>query len=158
MKKILVSACLLGDPVRYNGKGLLINSSILDKWDAEGRIVRHCPEVAAGFPVPRHPTEIVAGNGNQVLQNNAVVLDTDGEDVSDRFITGARLTLSLCIEHGIRVAILTESSPSCGTKEIYDGSFSGSKLRGMGVTTAFLQNNGVKVFNQFQIDAASRLS
>ncbi len=156
MNKILVSACLLGDPVRYDGKAKDLNSRLLESLLREDRIVRFCPEVAGGLPVPREAAEIQCSDGRAVIEEQARVITRGGTDVTDYFVAGARKALALCQLHNIGVAVLTESSPSCGSAQIYDGSFSRKAKPGVGVTTALLQRNGVLVFSQHQLEAAIR--
>lgn len=156
MERVLVSACLLGRRVRYDGGAKSLASEILAQWQAEGRIVAVCPEVDAGLPTPRAPAEIIAGDGGGVLAGSAQVVDRDGADLTEVFRQGASLALQLCREHAIKVAVLTEHSPSCGSTQIYDGSFSGEKRAGAGVTAALLRQHGVHVFGQQDIVEAWR--
>ena len=151
MEKVLISACLLGKRVRYDGNMISVTERILQKWITEGRVVSICPEVDAGMSIPRAPAEISHGGGPHILDGAASVIDNTGEDVSPYFIKGANMALSLCKKHNIKVAILTENSPSCGSSSIYDGSFSNNKIDGIGVTTALLEKNGIKVFNQYDL-------
>ncbi len=155
MQKILVSACLLGNKVRYNGRDLLCDSEHLTTWQREGRIISVCPEVSAGLPTPRAPAEIQNGNGEAVINLQARVIENTGRDVSDVFIAGAEHALKLCLKHQIQVAILTESSPSCGSQFIYNGEFANTKISGVGVTTALLLKNGIRVFSQNNIAQAA---
>ncbi len=141
-QNILISACLLGNPVRYNGTDLLIDHPLLKQWQKEGRLISICPEVAGGLPTPRAPAEIV----------NDSVIDNTGKDVTKGFALGASKTLQLAKENHCAVAILTERSPSCGSHIIYDGSFSGIRKEGAGVTAALLKQNGIRVFNQYQLE------
>ncbi|UYM16578.1 DUF523 domain-containing protein [Endozoicomonas euniceicola] len=157
MEKVLVSSCLLGNKVRYNGLDLSCENELIKKWLHEGRVVAFCPEVSAGLPTPRAPAEIQNGNGEDVLQLNARVVENTGEDVSEQFIAGAELALKLCIKHKIQVAILTESSPSCGSTMIYNGDFSDTKKAGQGVTAALLSKHGIRVFSQNNINEAATL-
>lgn len=153
-EKILVSACLIGRPVRYNGAAKPLAHPALERWRTEGRIVPVCPEVMAGFSTPRPPAEIAAGeNGAAVLDGAAKVVDATGEDVTGLFVAGARIALDLARQHGCRFALLIDGSPSCGSAFIYDGSFSGAKHPGAGVTAAFLRENGVEVFSDADIEA-----
>ncbi len=152
MQKILISACLLGQPLRYDGSALRQQDARIARWQAQGRLVPICPEVAGGLPVPRPPAEIQQGSGVDVLTGRTRVISVAGDDVSDAFVHGAERALALCREHGIRVAILTESSPSCGSSRVNDGSFSGAKVPGVGVTTAMLRAAGIEVFSQHQLD------
>lgn len=152
--KILVSACLLGNKVRYDGNDKHCHHAVLTKWHKEGRVVLICPEVAAGLPIPRAPAEMIGGGGNQVLQHHARVIEATGKDVSEFFIQGAELALQLCRENDIRVAVLTDKSPSCGSTTVYDGCFSGCRINGEGVTTALLRQHGIKVFSEHGIQEA----
>jgi uncharacterized protein YbbK (DUF523 family) len=156
MNKLLLSACLLGDPVRYDGQSKTLQHSALDQLLAQDRVIGFCPEVAGGLPVPRAAAEIHAGDGAAVIAKQASVKTRDGADVSECFLSGARQALALCRQHGITVAVLTESSPSCGSNQIYDGSFTRNVIPGSGVTAALLAQNGVRVFSQHQLDEALR--
>src|SRR5437588_1076912 len=121
MESVLVSACLLGEPVRYNGGDKRCDHEILQRWMREGRVVPVCPEVAGGLPVPRPPAEIAHGAGGlAVLTGTAKVIDGSGRDVSVHFLTGAEQALGCARTKGIRIAILKEGSPSCGTTFTYD--------------------------------------
>ncbi|WP_422138336.1 DUF523 domain-containing protein [Endozoicomonas sp. ALC020] len=155
MEKVLVSSCLLGNRVRYNGRDLPCSNDVLKKWLQEGRIVSVCPEVSAGLPIPRAPAEIKNGNGESVLKHDAIVIENTGEDVSQAFISGAKIALKLCQENNIKVAVLTESSPSCGSSKIYNGDFSNTKIAGFGVTSALLMENGIQVFSQHNFTEAA---
>lgn len=153
--KVLVSACLLGQPVRYDGRASG-HPDLLQQWQAEGRVVPLCPEVAGGLPTPRPPAEIPGGQGSAVLDGDTQVLTVTGEDVSAAFLAGARLALELVRRHGIRVAVLKSGSPSCGNRLTYDGTFRGVKVAGEGVTTALLRRAGVQVFSELELDQAQR--
>ncbi|WFC64459.1 DUF523 domain-containing protein [Pseudomonas sp. REST10] len=153
MQKILVSRCLLGHRVRYDG-GTHGPFDQLQRWLDEGRVVALCPEVAGGLPTPRAPAEIRGGRGGAVLDGELAVLTVEGEDVTAAFVDGAEQALALVREHGIRLALLKARSPSCGNLENYDGSFSGVRVAGEGVTAALLKRAGVKVFNETQLDKA----
>jgi uncharacterized protein YbbK (DUF523 family) len=151
MQKILVSRCLLGQRVRYDA-GAHGPFALLERWQQEGRVVPLCPEVAGGLPIPRAPAEIPGGQGAQVLDGLLPVLTVSGEDVTVAFVSGAEQALALVAQHGIRVALLKARSPSCGNREAYDGSFSGVKVAGEGVTAAALRRAGVQVFAEDQLD------
>ncbi|WP_248917889.1 DUF523 domain-containing protein [Pseudomonas entomophila] len=153
--KVLVSACLLGQPVRYDGRASG-HPDLLQRWQAEGRVVPLCPEVAGGLPTPRPPAEIPGGQGGAVLDGLAPVVTVAGEDVSEAFLAGARQALALVRRHGIRVAVLKSGSPSCGNRLTYDGSFTGVKVPGEGVTTALLRREGVLVFSELELDQAEQ--
>jgi len=152
-QKILVSRCLLGHLVRYDG-GASGPYEQLSRWQAEGRVVPLCPEVAGGLPTPRAAAEIPGGQGAQVLEGLVRVITTEGEDVSEAFLSGARQALALVRQHGIRLAVLKANSPSCGNLLTYDGSFSGVKVRGEGVTAALLKQAGVQVFSELELSEA----
>ncbi|AZO75241.1 MAG: DUF523 domain-containing protein [Mesorhizobium sp.] len=152
MERVLVSACLLGSKVRYNGSFRLDDHPILARWQLEGRIVQICPEVAAGFSTPRPPAEIQGGgDGHGVLQGQGRVIEQTGNDVTDLYREAAQLALDLARETGCRYAVLTDGSPSCGSSFIYDGSFLGKRLAGHGTTTALLEENGIRVFSEDRI-------
>ena len=153
MEKILVSRCLLGHRVRYDG-GASGPFDQLATWQAEGRVVAVCPEVAGGLPTPRPSAEIPGGQGMAVWEGRAQVLTADGEDFSDAFVEGARQALALVQRHGIRIAVLKANSPSCGNLLTYDGTFSGVKVTGEGVTAALLKRPGVQVFSELELAEA----
>ena len=155
MQKILVSACLLGESVRYDGKNLRLEDKILQGWGQRNRIISFCPEVAGGLTVPRTAAEIIGGDGYSVLAEKARVVDRNGIDVTEPFINGAQQALRLCQQFGIGVALLSARSPSCGDDRIYNGQFNGSLISGAGVTAALLKQNGIKVFNQTRIRDAN---
>lgn len=148
MRKILISACLLGESVRYDGGNCLQDSKLLAKWRNEGRLVPLCPEVAGGLTVPRLPAEI---------QPDGRVINIEREDVSVQFARGAEKALRLCRELGITIAILKEGSPSCGSSQINDGSFSATKVPGSGITADLLRKNGIRVFSELEIELAASL-
>ena len=130
---ILVSACLLGTPCRYDGTGKA-NGSVLAL--AKSRtLIPVCPEQLGGLPTPRPPSE---RKGERILTKN-------GEDVTAAFCRGAEETLRLASLFGCRQAILKANSPSCGCGQIYDGSFSGRRIAGDGLTAALLKQNGITV-------------
>ena len=157
-QSILVSACLIGDAVRYDGGDKLCDHPIFRRWRSEGRVVPVCPEVAGGLPVPRLPAEIVGGvGGRKVLQGDVKVVDSHGRDVSPAFTRGADEALARAQRHGIRVAVMKEGSPSCGSGYIYDGRFNGTRRPEVGVTVARLQDAGITVFSEHQLAEADAL-
>lgn len=152
--KILISACLFGAPVRYDGKAKTLLDPRVDQWRQEGRLVAICPELAGGFQTPRLPAEIEAGmSGADVLEGRARVYDSAGEDVTAAYIEGAEAALYLAREADCRFALLIDGSPSCGSALIYDGTFSSRKHEGEGVTAALFKANGIPVFSDSQLDA-----
>jgi len=156
MEKVLISACLLGQRVRYDGRDAAVHDDVLARWEAEGRIVAVCPEVAGGLPVPRPPCEIQGGSGADVLESRAFVRDPAGTDQTHAFRAGAEKALALAQRHGIRVAVLKERSPSCGSLQIYDGTFTGTRVAGEGVTAALLRQHGIRVFGEAELAEADR--
>jgi uncharacterized protein YbbK (DUF523 family) len=158
MEKVLVSACLLGAPVRYHGGDARAEHPALARWRDEERLVSVCPERDGGLPTPRPPAEIVgSGGGAGVIANLAVVRTAARADVTAAFLRGAEAALDAVKQHRIRIAILKDGSPSCGSGSIYDGTFSGNRVAGVGVTAALLEAHGVRVFNERQIDLAEAL-
>lgn len=148
MIKVLVSGCILGELVRYHGGHAKAAHAVLDRWQAEGRIVSVCPEVLGGLATPRPPAEIVLGT--------RTVMTRDGKDVTAEFVRGANVTARTAAQHSVRVAIMKSNSPSCGTSVIYDGTFSGAKVAGDGMATALLREQGIALFTENEIDAADR--
>lgn len=152
--KILVSSCLLGEDVRYDGN----NSSIAfdPKFPfslkelfmdilCENEIYSFCPEVAGGLPIPRISAEIVKNDKPFIVKNQ------EGLDVTINFLLGAKKALDICKEENIKVALLKSKSPSCGNKEIYDGTFSSNLINGQGLTAKLLEENGIEVFNENEL-------
>ena len=151
--KILVSACLLGRPVRYDGSAKTLAHQTLERWKAEDRLVTICPELAAGFSTPRPQAEIDGRqSGQDVLSGRARVIEATGADVTDLYIEGAWAALSLAQASNCRFALLTDGSPSCGSRFIYDGRFAGEKHANAGVTAALLRENEIEVFAESEID------
>lgn len=151
--KVLVSSCLLGIPVRYNGQAYPIHP-ILKHWQDLEFVMPFCPETAAGLPTPRPAAEILGGNAQAVFSTQSYIQTQAGEDITQAFISGAQQTLKICQDHNIQVAVLTEKSPSCGSTQVYDGSFSSNLVLGVGVTTYLLRQQGIHVFNQNNLDKA----
>lgn len=140
MEKILISACLVGDNCKYNG-GNNLNPHIeklLEKYE----LIPFCPEVEGGLNIPRNPSEI---KGNSVFMDN-------GNDVTENFNKGAKKALMLCLYLKIKKAVLKERSPSCGTHQIHDGSFSNKLINGMGVSAKLLKDNGIEVYSEEELD------
>lgn len=133
--KILVSACLLGKNCKYNG-GNNLNRSVLDFIEGH-EVIGVCPEQLGGLSTPRLQAEIVDG----------VVTNKEGVSVDAEFRKGAQSALAAALENKVDLAILQSRSPSCGVKEIYDGSFSGKKIKGQGVFAKLLSARGIKVLD-----------
>jgi len=138
--KVLVSACLLGENCKYSG-GNNRNEKVL-AFLRRHEAVPVCPEVLGGLPTPRTPAEIVDG----------VVTDRDGKNVDREFRRGAALALELARREGVELAILQPRSPSCGARQVYDGSFSGRKVDGQGVFARLLLENGFRVLEPGDLD------
>lgn len=133
--KILVSACLLGKNCKYNG-GNNLNQGVLEFIEGL-EVIGVCPEQLGGLSTPRLPAEIVYG----------VVTNKEGVSVDAEFRKGAQAALAAALENKVDLAILQSRSPSCGVKEIYDGSFSGKKIKGQGVFAKLLSARGIKVLD-----------
>lgn len=152
--KILVSACLMGHSVRYDGASKPLVHPAIDRWREEGRLVTICPEMSAGMPVPRPPAEIASGmSGVDVLNGEAIVVENTGRDVTGEFMDAAENALALARETDCRFALLIDGSPSCGSGFVYDGTFSGARHAGQGVTAALLISNGIEVYSDRDIEA-----
>lgn len=153
---VLVSACLLGEAVRHDGRHKRSAHPVLLRWQQAGRVLALCPELAGGLPVPRPPAEIERGAGGPtVLAGRARVLTVQGVDVTPAFLTGAQAAVALARAHGVRVAVLKAGSPSCGSRWSYDGRFAGERVAQPGVTAAALQAAGVQVFGEDEFEAAA---
>ena len=134
--KIMVSACLLGYNVKYDGKNNL-NTSLVD-FLKDYEVITVCPEVMGGLPIPRVPSEI----------KDEKVINERNIDVTSEFILGAKKTLEIAKANNIKVAILKKNSPSCGYGTIYDGTFTHTKINGDGITSKLLKENGIIILNE----------
>lgn len=152
--KILISSCLLGEDVRYDGN----NSSIAfnPKFSfsykelcmdilCENEIYSFCPEVAGGLKVPRIRSEIIKNEKPFIVKNQ------QDQDVTINFLLGAKKALDICKEENIKVALLKSKSPSCGNHQIYDGTFTNKLIDGQGLTAKLLEENNIKVFNETEL-------
>lgn len=140
MERILISACLLGASCRYDGKSKP-NEKVLELME-KYELIPVCPEIFGGLPTPRTPAERVGSR----------VLTRDGADVTEQYEHGAFEALRFARLFGCKKAVLKEKSPSCGSGEIYDGSFSGALTPGFGVAAALLSENGIEVFGESEIE------
>lgn len=136
-EKILVSACLLGQYVRYDGKIKEVTPQIKELCDRY-EVIPICPERDGGLPIPRPQNEIVGGKVMNIL----------GKDVTKEFVKGAELALETAKKNNVKKAVLKQSSPSCGTKFVYNGKFEGVKINGMGITAKMLSENGIEVLGE----------
>jgi uncharacterized protein YbbK (DUF523 family) len=147
---ILVSACLLDIPCRYNG--LLaenrLNPELIKR--VYPHIVPICPEQLAGLPTPRKPVEIRGGDGFDVLRQQASVTSQDGEDFTAQFIKGAEITLLIAKTIGATQMITQLRSPSCSSQFIYDGAYCHKLIKGFGVTAALLLQHDIALIDATQ--------
>lgn len=140
MQKILISACLVGEKTNYKGEGKYC--PLVEKLKEKYELVLFCPEVEGGLPTPRKPSEI---KGSQVYHQ-------DGTNVTRQFEKGVNKALALCKYLGIRIAVLKENSPSCGTHMVHNGLFMDRLVPGMGITARTLKNAGIDVYSEDEIE------
>lgn len=140
MEKILISACLVGDKVRYDGKSQYhpLVKDLLEKYE----LVPFCPEVEGGLKTPRSPSEIVKDK----------VINTLKKDVTKNFVEGAKKALMICQYLNIKTAVLKDKSPSCGVHQIHNGKFDNNLIKGKGITTTLLEAHGIKVLSEEEIE------
>lgn len=144
-KPILVSACLLGLPTRYDGKTKR-SQKVIDYLQRENLIpVPICPEQLAGMTTPRAKTFFHSGDGHDVLEGNGQVISENGQNMNETFCRGAKLSLQVAQLSTCQKALLKERSPSCGVHQVYLGQ---DRVAGPGVTTALLLQNGFEVFSE----------
>lgn len=142
---ILVSACLLGLPTRYDGKSKR-SQDVLDYLQREKLIpVPVCPEQLAGMTTPRNKTFFRSGDGRAVLAGTGEAVSETGQLMNVTFCQGAKLTLEIARLSGCRRALLKEGSPSCGVHRVYLGE---DQVAGVGVTSALLLNSGLDVISE----------
>jgi uncharacterized protein YbbK (DUF523 family) len=154
IRKILVSGCLGGAKIRFNATGVHIDDAIWQKWQQEQRLFHFCPELAAGFAIPRPPAEAVGGTAADVIAGQAKVVEDTGTDVTELFIKGAELAVEAAIREDVALAILTDGSPSCGSTYVYSGNFDNKTMPGRGVVTELLVRAGIKIFPHTDLEAA----
>lgn len=142
----LVSACLCGINCKYDGGNNL--GPYFAELLAMGEVIPVCPEQLGGLTTPRSACEISGGTGLDVVQGNALVINRHGMNVTPNLIRGAEETLSIAIQAAVDGAILKRGSPSCGSGNIYDGTFTHKMIIGDGVTTAMLKRHGFQVWNE----------
>lgn len=148
----IISACLCGVNCRYDGKNSA-NERCL-KLFREGKAVLVCPEQLGGLPTPRNSVELNA-SAEKVINGEGKAVNTEGEDVTEQFIKGAYETLKIANELGANKAILKEGSPSCGYNRVYDGTFSGNKVKGKGITAYLLEKEGITVFSDEELEISN---
>lgn len=136
MEKVIVSACLVGENCKYNGKNNR-NEKIIE-FLKDKEVILVCPEVMGGMSTPRLKSEILNGK----------VVSEKGDDVSQYFINGANIAMKKAIDSGAKLAILKEKSPSCGSKYIYNGEFNGTLIKGSGVFASLIGAKGIKILTE----------
>ena len=141
-EKLLISACLLGFCCKYDGGTNTLPADTIAALREQYELIPVCPETAGGLPIPRAPSERRGGR----------VLSREGNDVTDEYEKGALLALALAERFGCRRALLKERSPSCGAGEIYDGTFSHSRIPGDGVAAEALRRAGLALFGESELD------
>ncbi len=142
---ILVSACLLGERCRYDGKSK--PNADITALALRHKLIPVCPEVLGGLQTPRAPAEICGSR----------IINSEGADVTAQYTLGAQKTLEIASENKCTIAILKEKSPSCGRGLIYDGSFSRTLTDGDGITAKLLIDNGITVIGESQYDIINSL-
>lgn len=140
MEKVLISACLVGDNTKYNGKNNYTKE--IEKLFGLCDLIIVCPEVMGGLKTPRLSSEI---------KNNRVI-NSKGKDVTSFFNNGANFISYIAKENNVKYALFKENSPSCGVKKIYDGNFNNKLIDGEGFTTKQLKKQGITIFNENEID------
>lgn len=134
-EKILVSSCLLGLNCRYDGGNNY--SKEVEEFLENYEVIPICPEIMGGLPTPRTPSERQADR----------VINKEGKDVTEQYEKGARECLFLAQKYDVKKALLKLRSPSCGSKEIYDGTFSHTIIEGDGLTAELFKKNGIEVIS-----------
>lgn len=147
---ILVSACLLGIDCKYNGSN---NDNIKVKEYLKNKeFIIVCPEQLGGLTTPRDPSEIVKFDNSEIMDKAYKVISNKNIDVTKNFIKGANETLKIAQIYNCKEAILKDGSPSCGSNFIYDGSFTGNKIKGEGLTAKLLRDNNIKVISENELE------
>ena len=142
---VLVSACLLGVPCRYDGQSK--RHPLAQELCRRHRVIPVCGEIFGGLPTPRPPAE---------LQRDGRVVDRAGKDVTEAYRRGAEAVLELARLTGAEAAVLKERSPSCGSGAVYDGTFSGTLTAGWGVAAGLLREQGIRVLGESRLEELLR--
>lgn len=142
MKSLLISKCLLGENVRYDGGNCSLGDKVIKRLQAKFNLIPICPEVLAGMSIPRIPIELKEGR----------VITKNQQDVTDKFVSVKSLIKELSRSHKIEMALLKEGSPSCGVSQIYSGDFDGKIIPGSGIITMYCKELGLKVYSEDQIE------
>lgn len=138
--KILVSACLLGEKCKYDG-GSNFNETVAAFCRGK-EVIAVCPEISSGMGSPRVPAEIVNGK----------VTDRNGKDVDEIYRGGVEKVMEEIKGEGIELAVLKARSPTCGVREIYDGTFTGTKIKGVGIFAEALMEKGISVMDEEELE------
>lgn len=144
----LISACLCGVNCKYNGANNY--NEICDKLFSSGKAILVCPEQLGGLPTPRIPSEMIQ-KAEDILKREGKIFTKDGRDVTEEFVKGANEVEEIAKKLNIEGAILKDGSPSCGVNYVYDGTFTGKKIKGRGITAEILVKNGVSVMSENDI-------
>ena len=146
--KILISACLLGQNVKYDGtNNSIVENPFIKKLLNLDILIAICPEVLSGLPTPRVPVEI----------KNSKAIDKDGNDKTKNFFLGASKITQIALENGVKIAIMKAKSPSCGKGKIYDGTFTKSLIDGSGIAVEALEKAGVSVFREDELKELEKI-
>ena len=148
--RIMISACLAGVACTHEATAKTREWAV--RLVAEGRAIPVCPEVAGGLPIPRPASEIQGGDGRDVVDGRARVLDEHGTDVTAQYLRGAEKARAAAAASGARLAVLKARSPSCGSGRTYDGTFSHTLRQGDGVTAAMLRAEGLEVVSDEEVE------
>ena len=140
-EKLLISACLAGINCKFNGENNLLDRGVLDEISKRYHLLFVCPEVFGGLSTPREPAEM----------KNGLVVTKTAKDVSENFINGAKICLKIAKLNDCKKAILKARSPSCGSGQIYDGSFTKKLIFGDGIAAKLLKENEILVYSEDEI-------
>lgn len=146
---LVVSACLVGVNCKYDGKNN--DNEKVKEFLKDKKYIIICPEQLGGLTTPRNPSEINEKDGKEVLHGNSKVITCENIDVTQNFINGAKESLKIAQIFNCKIALLKESSPSCGCNFIYDGTFTGCKIPGKGVTASLFSENNIEVFSEKEL-------
>ncbi|MEA3354369.1 MAG: DUF523 domain-containing protein [Campylobacterota bacterium] len=144
-EKLLISSCLLGELVKYNGSHNKLDETTIEELKSKFELFPFCPEVEGGLPTPRVPCEIISLNPIKVI-------DKKNNDKTNEFLKGASKALELCKKNHIKKALLKSNSPSCSNQYIYDGTFSSNKIKGVGITVSYLNSINIKIYNEKELN------
>jgi uncharacterized protein YbbK (DUF523 family) len=149
---ILVSGCLVGQKCSYN----MVNEEIpeLKRLVDNGEAIPVCPAQLGGLPTPRPPSEIVGGDGKNVLEGKAKVINSEGRDMTKSFLKGASDALVIAKDKNVTEAVFRSRSPQCGCGLIYDGTFAGKTRSGDGVAAALLKKHGIRVMTEEELGSS----